>query len=259
METGITFKSGRYNLAGVLHIPVKGKTPYPAVVMFHGFTGNKAESHFIFTKTARHLAGKGIAVLRFDFMGSGDSEGKFENMTLHTEINDGKKALEFIRKDKRFNNDRLGVLGLSMGAVTASSIASIYKTRSLVLWSPLAYPELIEEKMLTRKLRKTLLKNGRVYPPGLGHYIGKRFFDSLSAVPPLKCAESYRGNVLVIHAKDDATLPLNHSLAYFEAFHKNAVLPRIILLDEGGHTFTTEFSEKTSIEETAEFFIETLL
>ncbi len=259
MEENVRFKSGRYNLSGVLHIPGKGKPPYPAVVMFHGFTGNKAESHFIFTRTARHLAGKGMAVLRFDFMGSGDSDGRFENMTLHTEINDGKKAVEFLMRDKRVDKNRMGVLGLSMGAVTASFAASRYKTSALVLWAPLAYPELIGEKILTRKLKKSLMENGRVYPPGMGHCLGKKFFESLSAVNPLEYAESYRGTVLIVHTKDDATLSLKHSLSYFESFHGSAVLPRILLLNEGGHTFTTEFSEKTAIEETAEFFAGTLL
>jgi len=258
METSVTIKSGRYNLSGVLHVPAKGKAPYPSVVMFHGLGGNKAESHFIFTKTARFLAGKGIAVLRFDFMGSGDSEGKFENMTPRTEMNDGRRILEFIIRDGRFSNDRIGVLGLSMGAVTASFVASEYETRSLVLWSPLAYPKILEKRALTRKLRRELAEKGRVYLLGAGQYVNRKFFDSLDNVCPLDYAKSYRGNVLIVHAKDDATLPLEHSFAYFESFHGSAVLPRIIVLEDGGHTFTTEFSETTVIEETAEFFAETL-
>jgi uncharacterized protein len=258
METNVRFKSCGYNLSGVLHIPVKGELPYPVVVMFHGFTGNKSEGHFIFTKTARCLSDKGIAVLRFDFMGSGDSEGRFEDMTLYTEMKDGESALNFILQDKRFNKNRVGILGLSMGAITASFIASEYRTKALILWSPLAYPKLIEKKILTKKLKSILLKKGRVYPPGMGNYLGKIFFESLNAVNPLNYAGSYKNNTLVIHTKDDPTLPLNHSLGYFEAFHKNALFPRLIILDEGGHTFSTEFAEKTAIKETAEFFIETL-
>ncbi|MBN1445486.1 MAG: alpha/beta hydrolase [Candidatus Omnitrophica bacterium] len=258
MEKSFSFKSGRYSLAGILHIPSRGKGPYPAVVMFHGFTGSKSGSHFIFTKTARRLAAKGMAVLRFDFMGSGDSEGKFENMSLLTEIKDGKKAVEFIMKDKTFDKNRLGVLGLSMGAVTAVSVALEYKTRSLVLWSPVAYPEIMRKK-LPKKLEKILFKKGRVYPPGFGNYLGKKFIKSTEKVKPLESAESYRGNVLLVHAKDDVSVPLKHSLSYFKSFHKNALFPRILVLDEGGHTLATEFSEQEAIGETVGFFAETLL
>jgi len=262
MEKSIVFRSGRHKLAGVMHIPEIRRKSYPAVVMFHGFTGNKCESHFIFTKTARRLVLRGIAVLRFDFMGSGDSEGRFENMTLLTEINDGRKAMEFIRGNGMFDKNRLGVLGLSMGAVTASFVAAEYNIRSLVLWSPLAYTELIEQwlgKILTRKLKKNLLEKGKVYIPGVGHYLGRKIFNSLDTVKPLEHAGLYKGKVLVIHTKNDTSLPLKHSLAYFDAFHKNAVMPRIIILDEGGHTFTTEFSEQEVIGETVDFFFETLL
>jgi len=258
MEKSIVFKSGIYNLSGVLHIPEKGKKPYPVVVMFHGFTGNKAESHFLFTKTARHLSSKGIGVFRLDLMGSGDSEGNFEDMTLLTEIQDGKKAIEFIMSDGLFDRNRIGILGLSMGAVTASYVAAEYRTKTLVLWSPLAYPQLIEKKILTRKLKKTLQEKGKVYPPGLGNYLGQGFFQALHTVNPLEMATLYTGNVLIIHTKDDATLPIEHSFSYFEAFHNRAIQPRLIILEEGGHTFTTELSEKTVIEETSNFLLETL-
>jgi len=183
-------------------------------------------------------------------------------MTLLTEINDGRKAMEFIRGNGMFDRNRLGVLGLSMGAVTASFVAEEYDTRSLVLWSPLAYTGLIKQwlgKILTRKLKKHLLEKGKVYVPGVGHYLGRKFFNSLDTVKPLEHAGLYEGNVLVIHTKNDTSLPLKHSLAYFDAFHKNAVMPRIIILDEGGHTFTTEFSEQEVIGETVDFFFETLL
>ncbi len=258
MEKNVKFKSGKYNLSGILHIPDKGKKPYPGVVMFHGFGGNKSESHFIFTKTARRLAEKGIGVLRFDFMGSGDSEGRFENMSLHTEIKDGRKAVEFMLKDKTFDKNMLGVLGLSMGAVTAVSAANEYKTRALVLWSPVAHASLLR-KIITRKLEKALIEKGRVYPPGLGHYIGKDLVDSIKSVKPLETAGLYRGSVMIVHTKDDASVPLKHALSYFEAFHKNAVVPRILVLDRGGHTFTTEFSENEITKDTIDFFAETLL
>src|SRR2546426_5960176 len=49
----------------------------PGVVLFHGFTGDRMESHWLFVKCSRALALAGIASLRFDFYGSGESEGEF--------------------------------------------------------------------------------------------------------------------------------------------------------------------------------------
>ncbi|HIE24547.1 MAG TPA: alpha/beta fold hydrolase [Anaerolineales bacterium] len=44
----------------------------PAVLICHGFAGNRVESHFIFVKVARRLANAGFFVLRFDFRGFGE-------------------------------------------------------------------------------------------------------------------------------------------------------------------------------------------
>ena len=49
MERQVIFDGSKGKLFGVLHIPEKeGK--FPGVILFHGFKGNKCESHFIFTK-----------------------------------------------------------------------------------------------------------------------------------------------------------------------------------------------------------------
>ena len=173
MEKFVEFKSNGKRIVGFLHIP-EGKPKVPGVLLCHGFTGTKSESHFIFTKLARNLAENGIAVLRFDFRGSGDSEGKFEEMTLETEMTDGERAIEYLIKRKEVMKENIGVVGLSMGAVTATYLASKYKNvKSLCLWSPLAYPSIIRKKILTRKIKEKLEKKGKAYIPGGGHYIGK--------------------------------------------------------------------------------------
>ena len=63
-ELPLQFVNKGEKVFGVLHLP-KPKGKFPCVVMFHGFTGNKAEAHFLFTKTARRLAENGIAAFRF--------------------------------------------------------------------------------------------------------------------------------------------------------------------------------------------------
>jgi len=258
LEKNILIKSGKYNLAGILTSPGNKGVYSPLVIMCHGFTGSKSESHFLFTKTARFLAKNGISSLRFDFMGSGDSEGSFEKMTLGSEIKDGKNAVAFLKSGNLFDTGKTGVLGFSMGSVTAACIAAQFGMKSLVLWSPVAFlSELSMVKKINRTIKKKLSEEGKAYFPEIGHYIGRKFFDSLKETDPLEYARHYRGNVLIIHAKEE-NFKVEHPLAYFKAFHKNAVMPQFLMLDEGGHTFKTEFSEKTVIQETASFFAATL-
>lgn len=65
------------------------------VVLMHGFTSNKQER--VMTAIASGLQKKGIAYIRFDFNGHGESEGDFQNMTVANEIEDAKKVYKYAR------------------------------------------------------------------------------------------------------------------------------------------------------------------
>ncbi len=119
MQTPVVFENEGQKLFGMIHMP-EGKGPWPGVVFCHGFTGHKIETHCIFVKLAREMCRRGIAVLRFDFRGSGESEGLFEEMTVQGEISDAGKALEFLAGYKGIDPSRIGLLGFSLGGLVAS-------------------------------------------------------------------------------------------------------------------------------------------
>ena len=112
MEKPVVFENEGQQIVGMLHAPDGAEGLSPAVVMFHGFTGTKVEPHRLFVKTARRLAEEGFYVLRFDFRGSGDSEGEFREMTLEGEISDAKASLDFILSQPGVDRGRIGVIGL---------------------------------------------------------------------------------------------------------------------------------------------------
>ena len=133
MEKQIHFTVEGQRLYGMLHLP-EGKGPFPALSMYHGFTGQRIEPHRLFVKTARKLAIEGFVVLRFDFRGSGESQGDFRDMTISDEIRDALASLDFLTSQPEVNPNRLGVLGLSMGGFVASHVASqSSRVKALVL------------------------------------------------------------------------------------------------------------------------------
>ena len=74
----------------------------PMVVFCHGFSGSKDGP--MFELIADTLQAHGIASIRFDFNGHGDSEGAFQDMTVPNEIEDAKKVVAYVR-DLRYVSD----------------------------------------------------------------------------------------------------------------------------------------------------------
>lgn len=66
MQKSVELTYGSRTLRGMMHVPDGTHGKAPMVVMFHGFTGNKVESHFIFVKLSRELEKVGIGSFRFE-------------------------------------------------------------------------------------------------------------------------------------------------------------------------------------------------
>ena len=139
METPVTFECKGQQIVGMLHLP-KGRGRFPAALLLHGFTGTKVEAHRMYVKLSRTLAQHGIASLRFDYRGSGDSAGEFEDMTIRSEIADSLEAIRFLARHKRVNSRRLALIGMSMGGAIAAHVVARERSRfkTLVLWAPVA-------------------------------------------------------------------------------------------------------------------------
>jgi alpha/beta superfamily hydrolase len=107
------------------------------VILSHGFTGSKIECSRIFVYTARFFAKNKINALRFDFVGSGDSSGDFQDMCVNSEMEDLHLVIRWAQK-KGYRD--IGLLGLSLGsAVTICTAAQLKpKTiKAIVTWSSL--------------------------------------------------------------------------------------------------------------------------
>src|SRR5574344_362483 len=73
------------NLSAVIETPdIKTGQKIPMVIICHGFCGNKNEP--LHKALSDSLLSKGIASIRFDFNGHGESDGDFQEMTVLNEI-----------------------------------------------------------------------------------------------------------------------------------------------------------------------------
>jgi pimeloyl-ACP methyl ester carboxylesterase len=86
---------------------------------------------------ARDLAQRGYPVLRFDYMGNGDSDGEFEESTLETMLSDTECAIGTLRQ-MAVGIETVNLLGLRLGATIAALSAEQNRdVKKLILWEPI--------------------------------------------------------------------------------------------------------------------------
>lgn len=93
-----------------------------------------ARSYRLFALLADALAAHGLAVLRFDYLGTGDSDGEDEDFTLASARSDGIEALAALRAE--LAGQPLVVLGVRAGVLVAVDAATAGGAAALWLWQP---------------------------------------------------------------------------------------------------------------------------
>lgn len=114
-------------LAGTLTLP-EGDGPFPALVLVSGSGAQDRNSqvfgHKPFLVLADHLTRSGLAVLRFDDRGVGQSGGDPADATTDDFASDAQAALDYLRARPEVDRARVGVVGHSEGALVAALLAS---------------------------------------------------------------------------------------------------------------------------------------
>lgn len=145
-ETQVRIDSGGRGIAGLLVTP-DGVSGPPAVLLLHGFTGQKNEFPIagtdtgLFTYAAEKLAEQGIASLRIDFHGSGDSAGEWSDTTFSSQIKDAAIAFDWLQAQAAVDGARVGILGYSQGGLVGAHLAALRpEADAVVLWAPVTNP-----------------------------------------------------------------------------------------------------------------------
>lgn len=119
--------AARVTLAGTLTRPNSDK-PCPTVILIAGSGPNDRNEtlfgHKPFLVLADHLTKAGIAVLRFDKRGVGESTGNYETATTEDFRDDVCAGIEYLKTRKEINTKFLGLIGHSEGGIIAPMVAS---------------------------------------------------------------------------------------------------------------------------------------
>lgn len=255
----VVLENNGQKIFGILHTP-KGITRPPCVLVCHGLGGHKTGRYRVYVDLAEALVAAGIAVFRFDFRGSGDSEGSFGDMTLTGEVSDALVALKYLQGEKKIDNHRIGVFGRSLGgAVAVISSAKFGAAKSLALWSPIFDGE--QWKHLWEKTQDGITSEHELleYRRINGQVAGLPFYAELFGMnikDELKSLEKIP--LLLIHGLKDDMVYSTHSEAYMKEREGLKTSTKLIFMPHGDHDFTYSPERADAIDHTAAWFKQTL-
>ncbi|HEY3424814.1 MAG TPA: alpha/beta fold hydrolase [Negativicutes bacterium] len=118
MKEHVWVASRSKRLSVMIHIPNTFTEGTPLIISCHGFTGDKIGANQLTLNLAKAMEQSGFAVIRFDYLGSGDSDGDFAADTLVTGWQqDLSSIFTWVKSQQRFSTSPIILYGHSLGGL----------------------------------------------------------------------------------------------------------------------------------------------
>ncbi len=208
------------SLSARLEQPVD-KQPLAYAIFAHCFTCTK--NLMAVTNISRALTAKGIAVLRFDFTGLGESEGDFADTNFSSNVEDLISAASHLTE--HYKAPRI-IIGHSLGGaavlIAAGHIPSIEAVATV--GAPADPPHV---KHLFQNSLEEIESTGEavVSLSGRPFKIKKQFIDDLEGTDLASRLKALKKPLLILHSPQDETVDIsNAEKIYINAMHPKSYI-----------------------------------
>lgn len=201
-----------------------------AVLVHGGPGGSKEGPADLYTDLAGLLAERGIASVRFDFLGAGESTGRYEEMTVDRQV----AELRAVVGDavERVAPSSLAFVGESFGATSVSIVHCEVGCSALVLLWPAIWlldgtfaPYVVPEKLERAEREGFIIEDGA--------RVGAAFLRQVLELGDVSGSlRGVRVPTLLIHGDRDVEVPFQQSLRVAELLAGDR---RIVIVPGGGH------------------------
>lgn len=222
-----------HEIPATLTLPT-GKGPFPAVIMLHGNGSNRHEAGNAYDYFAPELAKAGIASLRFDYIGNGDSKEDYIDFTYDKAIADAMACYAYLKGSGNIDMEKVAIMGWSQGG----RLALLTAARNPVFTTVLTWAGALDQKSGEEEQYEIAKKDG--------------YYEVTYAWrPPLRQSPAYYENALSIDyaaelakievpvlaingALDDVVLPEVAERIAAGVQNKDS---KALLLENADHTF----------------------
>ena len=249
--------------------PAESKQPLPLVILIHGHGGTRHEAGG-FTQVAEVLAEQGIASVRMDFPGCGDSRESFSQNNLTNMLEDIEAAHRYAQSELDIDPTRIGLLGFSMGGRLALLYSQTTPVKTMALWAPAATDG--ASSMITAlggqssyaQMKARAAKDGAVpftTAWGQQQLLGRQFFTDIENSRPSSAINEFEGDLFVLYGSlDQVVKPAVPQAVYNQAARASSRQIYVVKgADHGLGLFSSE-PELTAqaVNETTSFFTQHL-
>ena len=222
----------------------------PMVILMHGIFASKNINPT--PALARGLAKAGIASIRFDFDGHGQSDGRRQDMTIEKEIADAKAIWDYVNRLPYVEG--VGLLGHSQGGVVASMTAGRFAATDI---APDGVVLIAPGSVIKEACQGGKFFNARFDPADPPEFIrclvfmklGREYLLTTQQLDIYGTAAAYKGPVLLLHGSLDGTVPMWCSERFKETYGDLATLQ---VVEGENHTITRH--RKEVVASTVAFF-----
>ncbi|HEY4150352.1 MAG TPA: alpha/beta hydrolase [Chitinophagaceae bacterium] len=239
-ETDVVAKNGRLSIARVsiptlsIYLPDPTKANGTAIIICPGggYTHLAASHEGI--DVAKALNEWGITAFVLKYRLPNDSNNIDKSIAP---LQDAQRAIQLVRQhaaDWHINPRQVGIMGFSAGGHLAST-AGTHFTKALIDnpgatdlrpdFMVLLYPVISLTDSLAHGGSRDALLGKTPAAEKIKYYSNE--LQVTAQTPP----------AFLVHAKDDGTVKVRNSIAFYEALQKNKVPAEIHLFDKGGHGF----------------------
>lgn len=218
MEYQTTIKTKRNTMMPASICLQNDKRKQKLVLMAHGFCSNRHEDG-AFSILAKRLLDKGIASIRIDFPGCGDSKESYLANTIDNDIDDLRTAFEFIAKNNEI--EKLAIVGYSMGGKVAVHYLDKYQEAdALLLFAPAITNGLDWHHSSIALGRKKEMEEAYQIAKGQGYFnyfnefderyvpLSRQFLEQCLKYPTFDIFRQLRIPAMMIYGDKDDIIPL---------------------------------------------------
>lgn len=248
-----------HEIPATLTLPVSASkdAKVPGVVMLHGTGSNRDEAGMGYALAAPRMAADGIATLRIDFMGNGDSTASYRDYNYTSAVIDAKAAADYLAGLETVDGGNLGVMGWSQGGTDALLAAEAHPDtfQAVVTWSGAL--ELNGASLFAG----TSFEDAYAQAKKEGFYtmtfdwrepleLGERWFQEAAETNILKVTADIKAPILAINGKDDTTVtPDNAEKIVKAAANADS---QLLLVDNCDHTYNVFSGDFTALYQTVD-------